>query len=154
MNILDLHQYLAATFLPGIAITDPVSESIARAYTTLPKEGEALTDLPCVMMPTFELQAVDFKSAFIEERYAIRLQVFVKPVEAEQGIAAQMAAAFVTAIGLKLSDTQRLGGNVSVIRGLRGERETLTGLVWAGVPYVGADLWLDVTLKQSKAHSP
>lgn len=153
MNIFDVHDYLAETFLPGIAITEPVAASIVRAYATVPDMGRAISDLPCVMLPTHELQGVDFKSAFLEKRYAVNVQVFIKRVDVEQSLSARMASAFEDAIILKCSDTLRLGGNASVIRGVRGERETLVRLEWAGEAFVGLDMWIDVTLKQTKTHS-
>ena len=153
MNIVDVHQYLAATFFPGIAITDPEIASIQKAYPMTPDLDAALTDIPCVIMPGFELQAVMFHSAFIEERYAVRAQVFVKRAEVQQSIGAQMAASFLTAIGLALSSHQRLGQTASLVRGLRGERDTLVSLTWAGVSYIGLDLWIDITLKTSKEHA-
>ena len=153
MNILDVQQYLADTFLPGIAITDPVAATIVRAYKTLPDAGRALTDLPCAMMPGHELQETNFKPAWIEQKFASHLQVFVKQSEVEQGLAAQMAAAFQNAIALKLSDTQRLGATASLVRGFRGGPETLARLEWAGDSFTGLDLFIDITLITSKEHS-
>lgn len=153
MNILDVHQYLAATLLPTLAITDPVTSSIQKVYPMTPDVDRALTDIPCVIMPGFELQAIHFNSAYLEQLYAIHLQFLVRRAEVEQGIGAQMAAAYIDALASALSGAQRLGGTVSVIRGLRGERETVASLSWAGVAFVGLDLWLDVTLKQTKEHS-
>ena len=153
MNIYAVHEYLATTFLPGIAITAPVASAIVEAYPTVPDLRTPITDLPCVMMPTHELQAVDFRSSFIEKRYAINLQVFVHEVEVEQGLGARMASAFEDAIILACSNAMRLGGNASVIRGVRGERDTLARLTWADKAFVGLDMWIDVTLKETKAHS-
>lgn len=153
MNIFAVHDYLATTFLPGIAITEPEAASIVRAYSTVPDLRRALGDLPCAMLPTHELQGVRFQSAFIEKDYAVNVQLFVKSAEVEQGLSAQMAAAFEDAIILACSGALRLGGTASVIRGVRGERETVTRLDWAGQSYVGLDMWIDVTLKETKAHS-
>ena len=148
-----MHDYLAETFLPAIAISDPVVESIARAYPTVPDLNRSLTDMPCAMLPTHELQAVEFKSAFLVQRYGIKLDVFVGPVTVEQGLLARKAAAYEQAIILACSGAQRLGGNASVIRGVRGERETMTRFEWAGQAYVGLDLWIDVTLQTTREHS-
>ncbi|MGE0227760.1 MAG: hypothetical protein AB7I38_10975 [Dehalococcoidia bacterium] len=153
MNIFDVHDYLAETFLPGIEITDPVAAEIERAYPTVPDLNRALTDLPCAMLPTHELQSVQFRSAFIEKQYAVNLQLFVKRVDVEQGLSARIASAFEDAIILACSGAMRLGGNASVIRGVRGERETLVRLEWAGEAFVGLDMWIDVTLKETRAHS-
>ena len=155
MNILDVQEYLADTLLPAVAITDPMVESIKRAYATVPDARMALAvaDLPCAMMPTHELQTAGFKSGFLGPMYAIKLQVFIAPATMEQGHSARMAHAFEAAIIAKCSGAMRLGGNVSLIRDVRGERETVAVLEWAGIPYVGLDMWIDVTLKEAKAHS-
>lgn len=153
MNILDVHQYLAETVLTTVAITDPIAKTIAKAYPMLPPARVALADLPCAMMPSHELQETNFRPAWIEQKFAINLQVFVKKAEVEQDIGAQMAAAFLNAIAQKLSDGLRLGGTSSLVRGLRGSQNTIGLLPWAGVNYVGLDLFVDVTLITGKVHA-
>lgn len=152
MNILDVHQYLAETFLPGITITDPVALSIARAYKMVPDVQHTLAELPCVMVTGHTLERSAFKPAWIQQEFAVQMDLFVRKSSVEQGMAAEISAAFQHAIAIKLSDTQKLGGTVSVIRGLRSELMPAR-LEWAGVSYTGATLLLDVTLTTSKEHA-
>ena len=152
MNILDVHQYLAATFLPSISITDPLAATIVRAYATVPDANRGLTDLPCAMAVEHQLERTAFKPVWIQQDFAIRIDLFVKKSEVEQGQAAEIAAAFSNAIAFALSGDQRLGDTVSVIRGLRSDPMPLR-LTWAGANYTGATLYLDVTLNTSKEHS-
>jgi len=152
MNIRDVHADLV-TRLATLSITEPVTSEIKRVYKYVPALSKAVADYPCVFL-TYELTQVWFKSAFLEQEYTIHIQLFAGKVATEQDVAADIASAFMEALVQKVSLSQRLGGTVSVIRGLRGASpDTLTKLEWAGVGFVGLDLFLDVTLKTAASHA-
>lgn len=152
MNIRDVHADLV-TRLDGLAITAPVETEIKRVYKYVPALARSITDYPCIFL-TYELTQVWFRPSFLEQEYTIHLQLFAGRVEVEQDVAADIASAFMDALVTKLSQSQRLGNTVSVIRGLRGATpDTLTGLQWAGAAFVGLDLFLDVTLKTAASHA-
>jgi hypothetical protein len=152
MDIRSVHADLV-TRLATLAITAPATASIKRVYKYVPKLSKAITDYPCIFL-TYGLEQVLFMPSFTEQQYTIHIQMFIGKVEAEQDISADVASAFLDALVTKLSQSQRLGGTVSVIRGLRGSSpDTLTGLEWADVDFVGLDLFLDVTLKTAMEHA-
>jgi hypothetical protein len=152
MDIRSVHADLV-TRLATLAITAPVTASIKRVYKYVPKLSAAITDYPCIFL-TYGLESLQFMPSFTEQQYSIHIQMFIGKAAAEQDITADVASAFLDALVTKLSQSQRLGGTVSVIRGLRGASpDTLTGLEWAGVGFVGLDLFLDVTLKESAVHA-
>ena len=152
MNIRDVHADLV-TRLATLAITAPVASQIQRVYKYVPALSTAITDYPCIFL-TYELTAARFPPSFLEQDYTVHIQLFAGRVEIEQDIASDIASAFLEALVTKVSQSQRLGNTVSVIRGLRGATpDTLAGLQWAGVGFVGLDLFLDVTLKTAASHA-
>lgn len=151
-TIRDVHGYLQ-TLLAGITITDPVSVGIRRVFKFVPKSRQALADLPCVIL-TYEQEPVQFKPAFLHKPYRIRIQLFVEKATAEADRSADIASAFLDKIILALSGSQTLNGTVSVIREFRGAApETLTLLEYAGVGYVGLELYLAVTITEAGVHA-
>lgn len=157
MNIRDTHSYLV-TLLQGLSITAPVSLTVKKAWKFTPPARVALGDLPCAISG-YQLTAVRFLPAFLEQDYTVHIQLFIAPATAEQDQSEDIASAFLDALITSLSGHQRLNGNVSVIRALRGAgvnnsggAETLTLLEWASIGYVGLDLFLDLTLKQTAGH--
>ena len=152
MNIREVHADLV-TRLATLAITEPVASSIKRVYKYVPALSKAITDYPCIFL-TYELTQVLFRPAFLEQEYTVHIQLFAGRAEAGQDVSADIASAFLDALVQKLSQSQRLGGTVSVIRGLRGASpDTLAGLSWAGAGFVGLDLFLDITLKTAMEHA-
>ncbi len=152
MDIRSVHADLV-TRLATLTITAPVASSVKRVYKYVPALSKAVTDYPCIFL-TYELTKVRFLPAFLEQDYTIHIQFFAGKVVPEQDVAADIASAFLDALVLKLSNSQRLGGTVSVIRELRGASpDTITRLDWAGVAFVGLDLFLDVTLKTAASHA-
>lgn len=152
MDIRSVHADLV-TRLATLTITAPVTKEIKRVYKYVPSLSKAVADFPCIFM-TYELTRVKFLPAFLEQDYTIHIQLFAGKVTPAQDIAADIASAFLEALVLKLSTSQRLGGTVSVIRELRGASpDTITRLEWAGVAFVGLDLFLDVTLKTAASHA-
>ena len=152
MDIRSVHADLV-TRLETLAITAPYAAEIKRVYKYVPSLSRAIGDYPCIFL-TYELTQVKFLPAFLEQEYTIHIQLFAGRAEPEQDVTADIARAFLDALVTKLSASQRLGNTVSVIRGLRGATpDTLTGLTWAGVGFVGLDLFLDVTLKTTAEHA-
>lgn len=152
MDIRSVHADLV-TRLETLAITQPYATDIKKVYKYVPSLSKALADYPAIFL-TYELTQVWFRPAFLEQEYSIHLQLFAGRIETEQDVASDVASAFLDALVTKLSTSQRLGNTVSVIRGLRGATpDTLTGLQWAGVGFVGLDLFLDVTLKTAAVHA-
>ena len=153
MTILTALDYLADTLLPTVSITEPEASTIQKAYTTIPTRNHPLAAIPAVTM-NYELQETRFLVGFLELRYSIHLQLFVAKIDADQDVTMEMASAYVEALANKFSDNLTLGGTVSLIRGFNGSSpETIVRLTWNKIPYVGADLFLDVTLKRTKEHS-
>jgi hypothetical protein len=156
MNIRDTHAYLV-TLIGGLSITAPVAKTMGKAWKFTPPTNTSLAELPATIC-TYQLERVDFKPSFLEEQFSIHIQLFAGLAAAEGDIAADIASAFLEALILALSSRQTLGGNVAVIRGMRGGGsgpggpETLVVLPWGGVGYVGLDLYLEVTLKTAKEH--
>ena len=151
MNIRSVHADLV-TRLATLAITAPYAAQVKRVYKYTPPMGRAITDYPCVIL-TYQLTGVKFLSAFLEQEYTIHVQLFAAKAAPEQDVAADVASAFLDALVTKLSLSQRLGNTVSVIRGLRGDPETMVRMEWAGVDFIGLDLFLDVTLKTTAEHA-
>lgn len=159
MGILAVHEYLAGTLLPSVEILediqgfdDEVQRSIVQAFAFFPDMSKTLTQWPTVIQ-NHELQGVFFRSGFLEQHYAVHLQVFVHPVAAKQGLNAGVASALLQALILAVSGDLTLGGNVSVVRGIRGATpDTIVALTWAGVSFVGIELFVDVILKTTAEH--
>jgi hypothetical protein len=152
MNIRATCAYLA-TLLEGLEITDPMPARIKRCWRFIPPARMAIADFPCAMLG-YELQAVHFGSAIRQKNYSIHIQLLAGRAEVEADIAADIASAFLEALHDALSSHQRLGGTASVIRELRGASpETLTVLEWAGVAFVGLDLFLEVTLAEARVNA-
>jgi hypothetical protein len=152
MNIRSVHADLV-TRLATLEITAPVPATIKKVFKYVPALSKSITDYPCIFL-TYELTQVWFRPSFLEQEYTVHIQLFAGRIETEQDVAADIASAFLDALVTKLSTSQRLGNTVSVIRGLRGAApDTLTGLQWAGVGFVGLDLFLDVTLKTTAVHA-
>lgn len=153
MAIRAVHTALQ-TLLGSLSITSPSSISMARVYKFTPPARVALADLPCAIL-TYEQQPVLFKPALLMKPYSIHIQVFFKKASVEADVSADVASEFLEKIIQALSGDMTLGDSVSVIRQFRGAApETLTILEWAGEPYVGLDLFLEVTLTESKVHAP
>lgn len=153
VTILAALDYLADTLLPTVAITAPEASTIQKAYSTIPARNKPLAAIPAVTM-NYELQETRFAVSFLELLYSIHLQLYVAQVDAEQDVTMEMASAYVEALADVFSDNQTLGATVSLVRGFNGASpETIVRLTWNGVPYVGADLSLEVTLKRTKEHS-
>lgn len=153
VNIRSVHAYMANTLLKNLAITLPRAATIKRVYPYIPSPRTPLTDLPCAML-TFEQKPVVFHSALMHRDYGINVRVVTGKVEPDGIIAAEMAASFLDAIITACSGAITLGGTVSLIQQLRGQSpETLVLWEWAGIGYVGLDLFLDVRLSESIQHS-
>lgn len=151
-SIRDVHTALG-TLLDAITITSPVSTGINRVYKFTPPSRVALADLPCVLL-TYEQQPIQFKPALLMKPYSIHIQVFVRDAMVEADVGADIASEILEKIIQSLSGDQTLGGTVSVIRAFRGAApESMGVLEWAGKPYVGLDLYLEVTLTEAGNHA-
>jgi hypothetical protein len=153
MAIRDVHTAIG-TLLDAITITSPVTSGIERVYKFTPPASQMLMDIPCVLL-TYEQEPVLFKPGLMMKPYSIHIQVMVMEATMEADVGADMASEFLEKIILALSGDQTLGGTVSVIRAFRGgSPETVTVLEWGNKPFVGLDLYLDVTLTTATVHAP
>lgn len=148
MNIRDTHAALAA-LLETLTITEPLALGIRKAWKFVPPSNNAVVDLPCTFSK-YELKKVVFGPALLQRQYAINIQLLAGKADMQGDIASDIASAFCEALVQKLLENQRLSGTVANIIGLRGASpDTLTTLNWAGLPFVGLDLYLDVLLSDT-----
>lgn len=151
MDIRSLHSYLA-TILETLAITQPYAITLQKAWKFVPPVSASIADLPCVFS-TYELKPVIFHSGLLHRQYAINMQLIAGKMMPEADVSCDIASSFLEALITKLSGDQLLGGNVTVINGLRGATpDTLTRFEFGKQSYVGLDLFLDITMSSAANH--
>ena len=129
----------------GLSITAPVSSSILRAYKYMPPMASALPDTPCFLNNwTLQNQELDVGLRILF--YTVRMQLVV--LDADQDQAADIASSYMNALITAQNADVQLGGSCNLTV-LRGGNPTLAVLNWAGIDYVGLDLFLDVEIKDA-----
>jgi hypothetical protein len=126
----------------GLSITAPISSSILRAYKYMPPMASALPDTPCFLNNwTLQNQELDVGLRILF--YTVRMQLAV--LDADQDQAADIASSYMNALITAHNADVQLGGSCNLTV-LRGGDPTLAVLNWAGIDFVGLDLFLDVQI--------
>ena len=129
----------------GLSITAPVSSSILRAYKYMPPMASALPDTPCFLNNwTLQNQELDVGLRILF--YTVRMQLVV--LDADQDQAADIASSYMNALITAQNADVQLGGSCNLTV-LRGGNPTLAVLNWAGIDYIGLDLFMDVEIKDA-----
>jgi len=126
----------------GLSITAPISSSILRAYKYMPPMASGLPDTPCFLNNwTLQNQELDIGLRILF--YTVRMQLAV--LDADQDQAADIASSYMNALITAHNADVQLGGSCTLTV-LRGGDPTLAVLNWAGIDYIGLDLFLDVQI--------
>ncbi len=129
----------------GLSITAPISSSILRAYKYMPPMASALPDTPCFLNNwTLQNQELDVGLRILF--YTVRMQLVV--LDADQDQAADIASSYMNALITAQNADVQLGGSCNLTV-LRGGNPTLAVLNWAGIDYIGLDLFMDVEIKDA-----
>ncbi len=131
------------TLQESLSITAPISSSIKRAYKYMPPMASALPDTPCFLNNwTLQNQELDVGLRILF--YTVRMQLVV--LDADQDQAADIASSYMNALITAHNADVQLGGSCTMTA-LRGGNPTLAVLNWAGIDFIGLDLFMDVELK-------
>jgi len=131
------------TLQESLSITAPISSSIKRAYKYMPPMASALPDTPCFLNNwTLQNQELDVGLRILF--YTVRMQLVV--LDADQDQAADIASSYMNALITAQNADVQLGGSCNLTV-LRGGNPTLAVLNWAGIDFIGLDLFMDVELK-------
>jgi len=131
------------TLQESLSITAPISSSILRAYKYMPPMASALPDTPCFLNNwTLQNQELDVGLRILF--YTVRMQLVV--LDADQDQAADIASSYMNALITAQNADVQLGGSCNLTV-LRGGNPTLAVLNWAGIDFIGLDLFMDVELK-------
>lgn len=133
----------------GLVITGPVTEHIKRAYKYPPNRSIALPDTPC-WMNTWTLTAYHRYPGSLHRFYTISNQLFINDADLDR--AADIASAFHEAYTDALDQDITLGGVIER-QDVRGGDPTLVLLEWAGIAYIGLQIFLDIELIEAKTFS-
>ncbi len=148
MNIRDVHRWLVGN-LPDVAITDPVTKSIAKVWKFIPPARVKLADLPAVILIPHLLKGADLPDGgSVRQDWEIEFQIFISKIEVDADDGADQAAAFIDAMQSFFSAHVRLGGTVQTIGDVRGgPNGTLMKLSHGGSDYVGLSLILPILIQ-------
>lgn len=154
MNIRDVHTSLAS-ILDGLAITEPVGIQIVRVWPFLPPENTTIAEPTIVMY--YDLTRTDFQpGGMVQQDYDIHLELYATRALVDRHVGAAIASSFMDELVTVFSAHQRLGGAVQVVRDLRGNpsgQGTMTILENAHVGWVGLDLVIPITLKDTRTRA-
>ena len=134
----------------NLTITDPITTSVAEAWKYRPPGKVALNSFPLFMN---EWTFVDEKRAnsLREQEYTVHMQLAVLDADANQ--AADIASAFHGAL-VDAFDADVNLDNTVTRQSLRGGNPTLVNLEFAGQPYIGLDLFMDIVMSEGKTFGP
>lgn len=131
----------------GLEISDPTAMEIKKVWAFRPPADKSLADLPCWLNSwTFTGEERQFAHERLQ-RYTVSMQLFVGSADVEADIKADIASAFMAELVDALDASIALGGAVTY-QNLRGGDPTLALLDWAGLGYVGLNLFLDLEMKE------
>ena len=133
----------------AIAITDPVTASIKKAYKYVPAASVALPDTPC-WTNEWTLTSVDRFVGLRIQNYTVHMQLFVQDADLDR--AADIASSFHKEFVDDLDADISLNNTVTQ-QSLRGGSPTLAGLQRANLAYIGLDLFLDIEMKEGVTFS-
>jgi hypothetical protein len=133
------------TLQESLSITAPISSSIKRAYKYTPPMSSGLPDTPC-FLNSWTLQSQELDIGLRILLYTIRMQLMV--LDSDQDQAADIASSYMNAFITAHNADIQLGGSATLTT-LRGGDPTLAVLNWAGIDYVGLDLFLDAEIKDA-----
>lgn len=129
----------------AMSISSPASIAALRAYKYVPARDSALPDTPCWFNSwsfVREERLIQLRRSF----YSVRMQLAVHDADLDR--AADIATAFHVAAVADFSADVTLNGQVTNTE-FRGGSPTLVRLDWAGMTYVGLDLFLDLVMEEA-----
>lgn len=133
----------------GNVVSKPLPVLIKRAYPYFPKAGVAIADLPC-FINQWTSPEISYRSAVVLGNFTMHMQLLVNKVEAEADRSAAIASAFFPKIVEAFAANVKLGAWApATVLALRGGDPTLTVLDFAGLGFVGLDLFLDLHLNSA-----
>lgn len=129
----------------ALAITNPISTSIAKAYKYPPDRDTAL-DFPAIINTWSFLDQGSEDGSFSQghHRYSVEMQCLIRDADLSRGI--DIATAFWEAwLTAWVADQQLTNGGASTIlaTSLTGAAPTIQALEWSGVSYPGWTATLD-----------
>lgn len=124
------------TLQQGVAITDPISESVKKAWKTIPRQDGALATLPAIINLPKPIR-ISHVAGARAQIWQVRSQLFV--YDANQDRSGDIVLALMEKYIDALSDAQTLNGQPLILGDHFGS-ECPTQLVYAGKPFIGAEL--------------
>lgn len=157
MNIRAVHTALA-DIIKDLEITEPVPMDVKRVWPYVPAMNQSLVsgDIPTAIV-THDMTGTKFyPNGQVEQNFDMHVQFFAASSSMQASTGAEIANAFLDELVTALSAHQRLESAVSVVRDLRGSSVTggtVTLLEWNGDGFVGLDLIIPVTLRDTRTRS-
>jgi len=133
-----------------LAIEEPTSMRIAKAYKYVPPMRVAAPSTPC-FMNTWTMVGETRRSVVREQMYIVHMQLLV--ADADQDRAADIASAFHEQLVNAFDKDVTLLATCTR-QALRGADPTLVLLERAGRAYIGLNLYLDVWFTETQEFEP
>jgi len=133
----------------GLAITDPITADVKKAYKYVPRANVILTDVPA-FTNAWTLTSLERFIGYRIQNYTVHMQLFVEDANIDQ--AADIASSFHKEL-IDALDADIALNNTVTQHSLRGGNPTLVGLERAGKIYIGLDLFLDLEMKEGAVFS-
>lgn len=154
-GVRDAHAALAG-LLESLTITEPIAESVKRAYKFIPKTGTQLKDFPCAFA-TFEQRPITFGPAILHKDYTSHVYLVAGPSSVDADVRADVAAALLDAFITRLAESEntiRLNGTVALVQSLRGQSpDTLDVISWGNVGLIAVELFIDFKITEVPGYS-
>ncbi len=128
----------------ALAITDPITASVAEAWKYRPPGKMALNSFP-VFMNEWTFVGEKRANSLREQEYTVHMQLAVNDSDADQ--AADIASAFHVAL-IDAFDADVKLNNTVTRQSIRGGNPTLANLEFAGPNYIGLDLFMDIVMSE------
>lgn len=126
---------------------------VKRVYTYFPAANHTITDFPCFINQWEETDTEYHSGGWISASATCHMQLFAGPAMANADIRAAQATAFYPKVLTAFAALKLGGWQPITIRSLRsGAIPSI--LEYAGVGYVGLDLFLDIYLQKAQVLTP
>ncbi len=124
----------------GLAITDPITASVQKAWKYVPSRRATLADTPA-FTNSWRLVSTESGNSLFRRQYTVNMQLFVNDADTDR--AADIASSFEQALHVAFNADKRLENTVTR-QTIYGGDPTLALLEYAKKTYVGLDLFMDI----------
>jgi hypothetical protein len=135
----------------ALTITDPIAASIKKAWRYTPPQSQTVTETPAFINSWTLNQETRYSNGYRRHDYTVHMQLLVE--DSDKDRAADIASAFHAALLTAFDADVQLAGACSG-QTIRGGDPTLANFEFAGNPYIGLDLYMDIRMDDVTVNEP